>query len=88
MWFVTLAKFRQKPNKQDFDKMTAYFGKLAREGTKVHMSLWTLGRYDAVLILEGKDEKTAMGNLLNSPVEVATETLVAVPREEVGKMLK
>jgi len=88
MWFVTLAKFRHKPNKQEFDKMTAYFAGLAKQGVKVHQALWTLGRYDAVVILEGRDEKQAMRNLLDLPVEVATETLVAVSREEAGKLLK
>ena len=88
MYFIVLTKFRHKPTKQELDKSTAYFARLAKEGTKVHQFFWTLGRYDAVVILEGKDEKTALQNLLNFPFEIATETLVAIPREEALKMVK
>jgi len=88
MYFVVLSKFRHKPTKQEIEKSTAYFARLAKEGTKVHQFLWTLGRYDTVAILEGKDEKTALQNLIDFPFEIATETLVAIPREEAIKMVK
>ncbi len=88
MWFIILSKFRHKPTKQELDRMTAYYAELAKQGTKVTQVFWTLGRYDAVLIVEGKDEKTAMQSLMNSPIDIATETLVAVPREEAIRMLK
>jgi len=88
MWFITLSKFRHKPTKQELDKMTAYYAQIAKQGTKVNQVFWTLGRYDAVLIIEGKDEKSALQSLMNSPIEIATETLVAVPREEATKLLK
>ena len=88
MYFIVLSKFRHKPTKQELDKSTAYFAQLAKEGMKVHQFFWTLGRYDSVLILEGKDEKTAMQSLVNFPFEIATETLVAIPREEAVKMVK
>jgi uncharacterized protein with GYD domain len=88
MWAVTMVKFRHKPTKQELEKSTAYFAELAKQGTKVHQFLWTLGRYDAVVVLEGKDEKTAMQNLINFPFEIASETMVAVPREEAVKMIK
>ncbi len=88
MWFIVLSKFRHKPTKQELEKSTAYFAQLAKQGTKVHQFFWTLGRYDSVLILEGKDEKTAMQNLVDYPLDTTTETLVAVPREEALKMVK
>ena len=88
MWFVVLSKFRHRPTKQELDKSTAYFAKLAKEGTMVHQFLWTLGRYDTVAILEGKDEKAAMQNLVDFPFDIVTETLVAIPREEALKMVK
>ncbi len=88
MWAVTMVKFRHRPTKQDLEKSTAYFAELAQKGTKVHQFLWTLGRYDAVLVTEGKDEMTAMENLINFPFEVATETMIGVPREEAVKMVK
>ena len=55
---------------------------------KVHQFFWTLGRYNSVLILEARDEKAALQSLVNYPLEIATETLVAIPREEALKMLK
>jgi len=88
MFFVVLSKFRHKPTKHELDKSTAYFAQMSKEGTKVHAFFWTLGRYDSIAILEGKDEKTAMQYLVNFPFEIATETLVAVPREEALKMVK
>ncbi len=88
MWFIVLSKFRHKPTRQELEKSTAYFAQLAKQGTKVHQFFWTLGRYDSVLILEGKDEKTAMQTLVDYPLDIATETLVAIPREEALKMVK
>jgi uncharacterized protein with GYD domain len=84
----TGSKFRHKPTKQELDKSTAYYAELAKRGAKVHQFFWTLGRHDSVLIFEAKDEKTALQTLVNYPVEIATETLVAVPREEALKMVK
>jgi len=89
MWFVTLAKFRHTPTKSDTAKMTAYFAGAAKQGIKMHMALWTLGRYDAIVISEAPDEKAAMSFALNAPGDfVSTETLVAVSREDAIKMVK
>jgi len=88
MWFIVLSKFRHKPTKQELDKSTAYYAELAKKGTRVHQSFWTLGRYDSVFIIEGRDEKAALQSLMNLPLEIATETLVAIPREEAVKMVK
>jgi len=59
-------------------------------GVKVHSNFWTLGRYDAVWITEAPDEKTAMKVTMWSPLvnNVATETLVAVSRDEAVSWLK
>ena len=72
MIFITLARWRKKPTKD----MVAQSGKLVeqtvKEGAKVLGWYWTLGRYDIVMIAEGKDEKAAMrslirfGDLINS----------------------
>ena len=48
---------------------------------------WTLGRYDAVTIIEAPTEKDAMKALLLWQDEVQTETMTAVPREEAIKLL-
>ena len=88
MLFIILSKFRHKPTRQELGKMDSYYAEMAKQGTKVTQIFWTLGRYDAVLIVEGKDERAALQSLMNSPMEVATETLVAVPRKEAVKLLK
>jgi len=88
MLFITLSKFRHKPTKQDIAKMTAYYAELAKRGVKMKQIFYTLGRFDSVAIIEGPDEKAALQTLMNLPMEIATETLVAIPREEAIKFLK
>ena len=91
MWFVTLVKFKHQPTKADTDKMTAYWAEGEKKwGVKRHMGFYTLGRYDAVFVSEAPDEKTAMKFALWSPnaENVATETLVAVDRNEAVSWLK
>ncbi|MDH5451098.1 MAG: GYD domain-containing protein [Candidatus Bathyarchaeota archaeon] len=48
---------------------------------------WTLGRYDAINIMEAPTEKDAMKILLSFQHLVDTETMVAVPREEAIRLL-
>jgi len=48
---------------------------------------WTLGRYDAVSIIEAPTEKDAMKSLLPLVDLVDTETMVAVPRDEAIQLL-
>lgn len=67
---------------------TKLFEQMAKEGNKILGQYWTLGRYDAITIIEGKDEKTAMKWLLKWGDMLSTETLVAVPREEAIKLLE
>ena len=87
MQFIVLTKFRHKPIKQEINKMTAYYADLTKRGIKTTKIYWTLGRYDVVLMVEAPDERVAMKALLHCPMEIATETLVAVPREEAIKLL-
>ncbi len=88
MWFITLVKFRRKPTMEDTSKMNSYWAGAEKMGVKRHMGFWTLGRYDAVFVSEAPDEKSAMKFALNSPTDLgATETLVAVSRDEAVKLL-
>ena len=64
------------------------FEQMAKEGGKVVGMYWTLGRYDTVVVTEGKDEKAAMKSLLRWGDIISTETLVAVSREEALKLLE
>ena len=84
MIFVTLSKFRKKPTKDDVAMMPQ---RVQQAGVKIVSAYWTLGRYDAILTLDAPDEKTVMKVLLQFGDLVATETLVAVPRDEATKLL-
>jgi uncharacterized protein with GYD domain len=48
---------------------------------------YTLGRYDVVLVTEAPDEKAVMKLLIEFKDIVESETLVAVPREEIKRIL-
>jgi len=85
MIFVILTKSRGKITKEIIEKSNKVLG--GEPGVKVLGFYWTLGRYDSVLIVEAPDEKTAMKMLLQVGDQIATETLVAVPREEAIKLL-
>jgi len=88
MIFITLAKFRSKPTKEMMAQSQKLFEQMAKEGGKVVGMYWTLGRYDTVVVTEGKDEKAAMKSLLRWGDIISTETLVAVSREEALKLLE
>ena len=59
---------------------------LSKLSIKMHV-YWTLGRYDAVSIVEAPTEKDVMKILLPLQDVIESETLVAVPREEAIKLL-
>ncbi|MGQ9782264.1 MAG: GYD domain-containing protein [Nitrososphaeria archaeon] len=88
MLFITLCKWRKKPTKEMVAESTKLFERLVKEGGKIHGIYWTLGRYDSVVITEGKDEKEAIKNLLRWSDMLSTETLIAVTREEVLKLME
>ena len=87
MLFITLGRFREKPTRRMLAEMQKLFEKGAKEG-KILGFYWTLGRYDGVVISESPDEKTHMKHMLGFSEFVSTETLVAVPAEEAGKLVE
>ena len=89
MIFITLSKWKQTPSKETMSRLeqaTKTFQDLAKQGIKMKV-YWTLGSYDGVTIIEAPTEKDAMKALLLFQDVVATETLVAVPRQEAIKLL-
>ncbi len=88
MLFVTLIKFKKDP------KSVAEFGnkmlKNLPKDIKVKDTIWTLGQYDSVWIIEAPNERELFNYFLQSGgLEYAkTETLVGMPREEIVKMLE
>jgi len=81
MLFVTLARMRQKITKESEGKSDQFL-KSPPPGIKIHNVLYTLGRYDLVILYEAPSEKDAMATSLMWADKVVTETLVAIPREE------
>jgi len=89
LFFISLSKWKQAPTKEmraRIDQATKTFEDLEKQGIKMRV-YWTLGRYDAVSIMEAPTEKDALKILLPFQDLVDTETMVAVPREEAIKLL-
>jgi len=89
LFFVILTKWKQAPTKEmrsKMDQFTKTLEELEKQGIKWHI-YWTLGRYDAVSIMEAPTEKDVMKLLLPWQDIVDTETMVAVPREEAIKLV-
>jgi uncharacterized protein with GYD domain len=88
MIFITLARWRKKPTREMVAQSSKLFEQMVEEGTKIVNVYWTLGRYDAIVITEGKDEKTSMKSIMRWSDILSTETLVAVNREEALKLIE
>ncbi|MCS7110465.1 MAG: GYD domain-containing protein [Candidatus Caldarchaeum sp.] len=84
MHFVTLVRFRRKLTKEDVAKTDQIIKN--NPSVKVREILWTFGQYDGLLIAEAPDVDTYMKFVLQFSDYLATETLVAVPREEALKI--
>ena len=80
-----MSRLRGKATKEDIERTSKIIA--SEPKVKVLGFYWTLGRYDTVLIAEGPDEKTIMKMLLKAGDYAATETMVAIPREEAIKLL-
>ena len=88
MIFISLAKWKKKPTRETVAQESKLFEQMVKEGSKIVGQYWTLGRYDAIVIIEGKDEKAAMKSLLRWGDILSTETLVALTREEAMKLVE
>jgi uncharacterized protein with GYD domain len=87
MRFISLVKFRKKPTKEIIAQNLKLMEQEAKEGVKVISIDWTLGRYDAVVILEAPNEKAVMkGNIMRGDAMIH-ETLVGIPAEEARKLV-
>jgi uncharacterized protein with GYD domain len=88
LFFITLTKWKQAPKKlqADIDQFTKTIEELEKQGIKIRI-YWTLGRYDAVSIVEAPTEKDVMKMMLPFQDIVDSETMVAIPREEAIKLL-
>jgi uncharacterized protein with GYD domain len=78
---------RKKPIKEEVGSTAKMMADFKKKGIKVLGWYWTLGRYDTVFIFEAANEKEAMKLSASIAEWVATETLVAIPREEAIRLL-
>jgi uncharacterized protein with GYD domain len=85
--FISLGKIRKKPSKEMSEQATTVMDNIKSMGIKIIGWYWTLGRYDTAVIFEAANEKEALKTSLAVSEFVATETLVAIPREEAIKLL-
>ena len=87
MIFVSLGKMRKKPDKSLTDNATERMEGLKQKGIRILNWYWTLGRYDVVVVFEAANEKEALKfNLIFADI-VATETMVAIQRQEAVQLL-
>lgn len=77
-----MGKFRKKPSAESSVGVTRMLQEMKLNGINVIGFYWTLGRYDTVMILDAPNEKEAMKVAIGAADIVATETMVAIPREE------
>jgi len=87
MLFVMLGKFKSKPTKELIASINKYIEGLAKEGIVFKHMYWTLGRYDFAHVFEGPNEQAVMKALIGKSDVISTETLVAIPKEEIIKTL-
>jgi uncharacterized protein with GYD domain len=85
--FINLGRFRKKPNKEAAGDTTKMMEEFKKKGINVLNWYWTLGRYDTVFIFEAANEKEALKMSVDISEWVATETLVAIPRQEAVNLL-
>jgi len=85
--FINLGRFRKKPSKEEAGDTTKLVQEFKRKGINVLSWYWTLGRYDTVFIFEAASEKEALKMSIDIAEWVATETLVAIPRQDAVNLL-
>jgi uncharacterized protein with GYD domain len=78
---------RSKPDKATAGNATEKVAEFKKRGINILNWYWTLGRYDTVVVFEAENEKEALKFSLGVAEFVATETLVAIPRQEAIELL-
>ncbi len=89
MKFIMLVKFRRKPTKELIAQNLKWIEQeSAKEGVKMSDIYWTLGRYDAVAIMDAPNESAAMKTSIRRMENMDTETMVAIPAVEARKLVE
>lgn len=89
MRFIVLVKFKERPTKEmiaeDFKQNEQDVADL---GLRIIDAYWTLGRHDAVVVMEAPDENAAMRILIRRKNTVDLETMVAIPSKDAIKLVE
>jgi len=88
MKFVALIKFKQKMTKYLVAPTIKEIEYDKKHGSKLISAYWTLGRYDAVAIMEAPDESAAMKTAIRRGDIMSLETMAAIPVEEARKLVE
>ncbi len=88
MLYIVYGKFRKKPTKEMLAQIAKLLDDMTKDGIKIVVQYWTLGRYDILTTLEANDEKTYMKHIIKFGDFLSLETLVAVPRPEAIKLVE
>ena len=91
--YVCLVSFTQQGLKNlgaTTKRAKAFEDTAAKIGVEIKYTLWTVGRYDIVHILDAPDDQTAasMAFSLGALGNVRTETLRAFDRQEMDQVLE
>jgi uncharacterized protein with GYD domain len=85
--YIGLMEFRKKPTQETIRQNLEMVEKDKSMGVTVHEIYWTLGRYDAVVIVDAPDEKALLRGLIARSENVHSETMVAIPLDEARKLV-
>jgi uncharacterized protein with GYD domain len=89
MRFISLVKWKKKITKESIaQNLKCMKYEAAKEGIKMIDIYWTLGRYDAIAIMEAPNEKAVLKMSVRRMDCMAIETLVAIPAVEARKLVK
>ncbi len=86
--YISLVKFRKKPTKELIKQNLDSMEKDKKSGIEYRGIYWTLGRYDAVVIMEAPDEKTLLKSVLSRSDWMSSQTMVGIPAEEARKLVE
>ena len=89
MRFISLVRFKEKPTKASVEQnLKCIKYEATKEKMKVIDYYWTLGRFDAVVIMDAPNEKAALNFAFRRGECMSIETLVAIPAEDARKLVK
>lgn len=86
--YIGLMKFRKKPTREMIKQNLEQMEEDKKKGVNVRQIFWTLGRYDAVVILDAPNEQAVMKGSIARGEMMSAETLVAIPAEEARKLVE